>query len=166
VRNLSLKLGRALGLERQQQKQLSLAAKLHDIGKFSIPEAILNKPGRLSASEYELVRGHPEIGEHILAPIIRNRAVLAAIRGHHERLDGGGYPDGLRGDQIPLLARIISIADCYDALTTSRAYRPARLEAEALDALRLGAGSQFDPVLIEAFLSLNVAVQAAHREFC
>lgn len=161
VRDYTLQLAKALGLDRKQRQQLSLAAKLHDIGKFCIPEAILNKADRLTAAEYQLVREHPVIGEHILAPIIRNRAVLAAIRGHHERLDGGGYPDGLHGDQVPLLARIISVADCFDALTKSRAYRAAWRPAEALDVLRQGAGTQFDPTLVEVFLSLHPGIPAA-----
>lgn len=151
VRQYALCLAEGIGLEARQRKQLSLAAKLHDIGKVGIPEGILNKPSGLSKEEFEAVCEHPVIGERILTPIIRNPAILAAIRGHHERPDGLGYPDRLRGAQIPLLARMISIVDAFDALTSTRAYRSARPTAEALRVLRDGAGTQFDPELVQAF---------------
>ena len=118
-------LAEELGLDGRTRRQLSLAARLHDLGKVGVPEAVLNKPDRLNKEEMRQVREHPVIGERILKPIVRSRTVLAAIRGHHEHLNGGGYPDGLRGQAIPLLARLIAIPDCYDALTTSRAYRSA-----------------------------------------
>jgi putative two-component system response regulator len=159
VRSHSLLLAKALGLNRRQCKQLSLAAKLHDIGKIGVPEAILNKPDKLTHDEYAIVKEHPAIGERVLSSIIPSRAVLAAIRGHHERLDGNGYPDGLRGNQIPLLARIIAIADCYDALTTSRAYRDAMPVSQALDMLRRDAGTHFEPRFVEAFLEIVPALQ-------
>jgi putative nucleotidyltransferase with HDIG domain len=154
VRAYALRLALALGLDRSQRKQLSLAAVLHDIGKVGIPDGILHKPDRLTPEEDRIIRSHPEMGEHILAPIVRNKDVLAAIRGHHERIDGSGYPDGLAGEQIPLLARVLAIPDCYDALTTSRAYRPALPPREALAMLEAGAGSQFDPRLVRAFLRI------------
>jgi len=166
VRDYSLQLADALGLEGKLRQQLSLSAKLHDIGKFGIPEAILNKEDPLSATEYQLIREHPVIGERILAPIIRSRTVLAAIRGHHERMDGGGYPDGLHGDRIPLLARIIAVADCFDAVTCSRAYRLKRSRARALEVLRLGAGTQFDARLVEVFHSVDARIPAGSDGFC
>ena len=101
-----------------------------------------------------MVRQHPLIGERILTPIVRNPAVLAGIRGHHERLDGRGYPDGLKGAQVPLLARLIAIPDCFDALTSARAYRRALPTAEAVEVLRAGMGSQFEPAFVRAFLEL------------
>jgi response regulator RpfG family c-di-GMP phosphodiesterase len=158
VRTYALALAAAIGLDVRQRKLLSLAAQLHDLGKVAVPDAILHKPGALTAEELHIVRQHPSTGERILAPVVRNRVVLAAIRGHHERLDGSGYPDGLRGDRIPLLARLISIPDCFDALTTSRAYRAALSTEEALDLLRAGAGSQFEPAFIRAFLALAPAL--------
>jgi response regulator RpfG family c-di-GMP phosphodiesterase len=154
VRNLAVGLARQIGLERPSTKQLSLAAKLHDIGKVGVPEAILNKNGPLDPDEFELVREHPVIGERILSPVIRNRAIRSAIRHHHERFDGEGYPDGLAGRHIPLLARVITVVDCFDALTSSRAYREAMSTREALHILRHGAGSQFDPDLISPFVQL------------
>jgi HD-GYP domain-containing protein (c-di-GMP phosphodiesterase class II) len=152
VRRYALGLARTLGWGAGPRRQLALAARLHDIGKVGLPETILNKPDALTENEQDVVREHPVIGQRILAPIIRNRGVLAAIRGHHERFDGTGYPDGLAGKQIPLLARIISVVDCYDALTSARAYRLAMPRAEALELLRAGAGSQFDPACLLPFL--------------
>ena len=156
VRKFSLRLARGLGLKRRERLKLSLAAKLHDIGKFGIPEEILNKPGSLTDAEDRLIREHPVIGERILTPILRNRDALAAIRGHHERIDGNGYPDGLAGDQIPYLARIITVADCYDAMTSSRSYRAAMPPEQALDFLREGAGTQFEAELVTVFLKVVV----------
>jgi response regulator RpfG family c-di-GMP phosphodiesterase len=150
----ALRLADALGLDRKVRRQISLAGKLHDIGKVGVPEAVLNKPGALTPDESRLVRQHPAIGERILAPIIRNRAVLAGIRGHHERIDGGGYPDGLRGDQVPLVARLLAVVDSYDAMTSHRAYRAALPKEQALDALRAGRGTQFQPELVDAFVAV------------
>jgi response regulator RpfG family c-di-GMP phosphodiesterase len=160
VRDYCLQLAHAIGLDRKQCRLLDLAAQLHDIGKVAVPDAILHKPGPLTADEVAVVQQHPGAGERILAPVVRSHAVLAAIRGHHERLDGKGYPDGLKGKQIPLLARLIAIPDCFDALTTSRAYRAALPIAGALDILRSGSGSQFDPELLQAFLTIVDGISA------
>jgi putative two-component system response regulator len=154
VRTYSLALADELGLDKRTRRQLALAAHLHDLGKVGVPEAVLNKPDRLDSDEMRLVRQHPVIGERILKPVVRNRTVLAGIRGHHEHLNGGGYPDGLRGEAIPLLARLIAIPDCFDALTTSRAYRDALPPEAALDIIRLSAGAQYEPVFVNAFLRL------------
>ena len=143
-----------IGLDEQDKKRLSLAAKLHDIGKVGLAEGILNKPAKLSDNEFDQVKEHPVIGERILRPIIRNRVVLSAIRSHHERFGGGGYPDNLRGEQIPFLARMITVADCYDALTSSRAYRGALSQEAALDILQAGMTSQFDPHLVPPFVRM------------
>jgi putative two-component system response regulator len=157
VRRYSLCLADELGFDSPLRKRLSLAAKLHDIGKAGVPEAILHKPDRLTAEEQNIVREHPVIGERILSPVVRNREVLAAIRHHHERLDGGGYPDGLRGENIPLLARVIAIADCFDALTTARTYRAALPTHEALDILQGCAGTHYETKFVRAFLSVAAA---------
>ncbi len=154
VRKYALRLAREIGLDDISKKRLSLAAKLHDIGKVGLAEGILNKPTRLSDFEFQLVREHPVIGERILRPIIRNRVVLGAIRNHHERFDGRGYPDGLRGEAIPFLARLITVADCYDALTSSRAYRAALPREEALGILEAGMNTQFDPHLVPPFVRM------------
>ena len=157
VRAYALGLAEALHLDARQRRLLSLAAQLHDIGKVAVPDAILRKPAALADEEAAVVREHPVTGERILAPIVRSRAVLAAIRGHHERLDGTGYPDRLRGEHIPLLARVMAIPDCFDALTSQRAYRAALPPAQALGILQAGAGTHFDPELVRAFLAV------AHR---
>ncbi len=154
VRKYALRLADVLGLSRRQCHQVSLAAKLHDVGKVRVPETILNKPGPLTPEEYRLVQEHPVIGERILERIIRDQDVLAAVRGHHERYDGGGYPDGFKGTQIPPLARLIAVADCYDALTSERSYREALSAAEAVAVLRRGAGTCFDPGFVHAFIRM------------
>jgi putative nucleotidyltransferase with HDIG domain len=160
VHRYALRLADAVGLDGRQRKLLSLAAKLHDIGKAGVPESILHKPGRLTLAEESVVREHTVIGERILRPIIRNRDVLAAIRGHHERLDGNGYPDGLCGDQISFLARMIAIPDCFDAMTTERSYRAALPLSQALGVLSAGSGSHFDPELVRAFVKIAATFPA------
>ena len=162
VRSLVVRLARSLGFEARVRKQLSLAAKLHDIGKVGLPEGILNKPARLTVDEVERIREHPELGERILTPIIRDPAVLAAIRNHHERFDGEGYPDGLAGDRIPLLARVLAIADCFDAMISDRAYRKAMSPEAALGILADEAGSHFDPQLVLPF-TMMIRTDLAER---
>ncbi len=154
VRKYALHLAHQIGLDEPSKKRLSLAAKLHDIGKIGLAEGILNKPAKLSKEEFDLVKEHPVVGERILRPIIRNRVVLAAIRSHHERFDGAGYPDGLAGENIPFLGRMITVADCYDALTSSRAYRAAMSQDDALDILNDGIATQFDPHLVPPFVRM------------
>lgn len=154
VQAYCLALARAIGLDRRQRRLLDVAAELHDIGKVGVPDEILHKPGALSDNEMAIVRQHPVTGQRILAPVVRNRTILTAIRGHHERYDGQGYPDRLRGEHIPLLARLIAIPDSYDALTTTRAYRAALPVEEARRILRDGSGRHFDPGLVAAFLRL------------
>ena len=158
VRRYALRLASALGFDEPQQHHLSLAAKLHDIGKFGVPEAILHKPGPLTEEEQDIIRRHPVVSEQILAPVIRNHDVLAAVRGHHERIDGAGYPDGLAGEQVPPLARVLTIADCFDALTTHRSYRAAMPVTVALDLMHRGAGCKFDADFIRVFSDAVVPV--------
>jgi putative two-component system response regulator len=128
----AVELGERLGLQEQELQELRIACLLHDVGKVAVPDSILLKPGRLNAQEVEIVRQHPVIGERICAPLKSLRRILPIIRHHHERRDGSGYPDGLRGEQIPVQARILQIADIYDALTTDRPYRTALSSEEAL----------------------------------
>jgi response regulator RpfG family c-di-GMP phosphodiesterase len=154
VRRYAVALGEALRLDPRELRRLGLAAKLHDIGKVGIPEAILHKTTGLTEEEHHIIQSHPLIGERILRPVIRSSAVLAAIRGHHERIDGRGYPDGLAGDAIPKLARMVSVADCFDALTSGRPYRAPLTVAEASDVLRRAAGTQLDAEYVHVFLRL------------
>jgi HD-GYP domain-containing protein (c-di-GMP phosphodiesterase class II) len=162
VRHYALRLATALGLDRRQRQQLGLAATLHDLGKMALPRAVLDKPAALTAEEFRLVQEHPATAERFLAPFLRDREVLAAIRGHHERFDGTGYPDGLRGRAIPLLARVLAVADCYDAMTSDRPYKPALPRAQAAEALARAAGTQLDPELVELFLQ-GIAHPCASR---
>ena len=126
----------------------------HDIGKIAIPDAILNKAGALTAAEFEQIKAHPIVGEQILAPVPFLADVRRIVRHDHERWDGTGYPDGLRGPQIPLGARIVLVVDAYHAMISDRPYREAMPEAEACDELRAHAGSQFDPAVVDALLAV------------
>ena len=123
--NYARQLGESLGIGEDDLDALRIASLVHDIGKVAVPDSILRKPGRLNWTETEIVRQHPVVGESICAPLKSFREALPAIRHHHERMDGSGYPDGLAGNEIPLLARILQVADIYDALTTNRPYRKA-----------------------------------------
>ncbi len=158
ITDLSLRVGRELGLDDRTLKHLELGALLHDIGKIGIPSDVLAKPGRLTAQERRLVQTHPELGERIIAPIARLQPVRPIVRHCHERWDGRGYPDGLAGEEIPLEARIIFVCDAYHAMTTDRPYRRRLSRHEALRRLREGAGSQFDPRIVE--VALRVLEQA------
>lgn len=151
---MSLQFGKVLGLAGDAMDRLTLLAKLHDIGKIAIPEAILTKPGPLNDLEWDIIRKHPEIGFRI-AQSSRELAVLAEeVLTHHERWDGAGYPKGLTGERIPLLARIISIIDAFDVMTHDRAYRTAISRVEALEELNRCSGSQFDPELVKVFTEM------------
>lgn len=157
VRRWCMLLADAIGLDAPRRRQLSLAARFHDIGKVGMPAAIVYKPGPLTSAEQAVIREHPVLGERLLRPHLQCPTTLAAIRHHHERLDGRGYPDGLRGERVPLLARLLAIADCFDALTTVRSYRAALPVEEATAILRSGAGSHFDAALVRAFLPVCTA---------
>jgi response regulator RpfG family c-di-GMP phosphodiesterase len=147
-------LAERVGLHASEQEELRCAAFLHDLGQVGVPSDLLERPGPLEAGEREAVRLHPEIGARLLQPLAVPRVVADGVRHHHERWDGGGYPGGLRGAEIPLAARIVAIADAYDAMTSARPHRDA-LSAEAACAeLERGAGSQFDPELTKEFLAL------------
>jgi HD-GYP domain-containing protein (c-di-GMP phosphodiesterase class II) len=149
ITDLALKVGEGLGLDGRALKRLELGALFHDIGKIGIPEAILSKPGPLTPAEREVVRSHPELGEKIIAPIDRLEEVRPIVRHCHERYDGAGYPDGLKGEDIPVESRIILVCDAYHAMTTDRPYRRKLPEEEALRRLAEGAGTQFDPRVVE-----------------
>jgi diguanylate cyclase (GGDEF)-like protein/putative nucleotidyltransferase with HDIG domain len=144
VRDLALAMGRELGLAEAELDVLGRAALFHDLGKLAIPEAVLLKPGPLSDDEWELVRRHPDEGARIIERLGFLDDAVPAIRHHHERVDGSGYPRGLAGDEIPLEARLIHVADAYDSMRTNRIYREARTAADAVAELRRAAGQQFD----------------------
>jgi diguanylate cyclase (GGDEF)-like protein len=152
ITDLSLRVGRELGLDERALKHLELGALLHDIGKIGIPSDVLSKPGRLTAAERKIVQTHPELGERIIAPIDRLQVVRPIVRHCHERWDGRGYPDGLAGEDIPLESRIIFVCDAYHAMTTDRPYRRALSHREAVRRLGDGAGNQFDPHIVEVAL--------------
>ena len=152
---LVLAVGRELRLDSREQRNLEFGALLHDIGKLRTPDEIINKPGKLTPEEWEIIKRHPVDGQEMLDRI---GGVLAevgkTVRGHHERWDGGGYPDGLAGAEIPLAARIICGCDAYNAMTTDRSYRAAMPVADALAELRGCAGTQFDPAVVEAIVTV------------
>jgi diguanylate cyclase (GGDEF)-like protein len=154
ITDLSLRVGRELGLDEPALKRLELGALLHDIGKIGIPSDVLAKPGRLTADERVLVQTHPELGERIIAPIDRLQDVRPIVRHCHERWDGRGYPDRLAGERIPLESRIIFVCDAYHAMTSDRPYRKRIRRGEALRRLAEGAGTQFDPAVVEVALRL------------
>jgi diguanylate cyclase (GGDEF)-like protein len=149
ITDLALKVGEGLGLDGRALKRLELGALFHDIGKIGIPEAILSKPGPLTDNERELVECHPALGEKIIAPIDRLEDVRPIVRHCHERYDGSGYPDGLKGDEIPLESRIIFVCDAYHAMITDRPYRKRLSDEEAFRRLEDAAGTQFDPRVVE-----------------
>ncbi|MFQ5926572.1 MAG: HD domain-containing phosphohydrolase [Terriglobia bacterium] len=132
----SARLGEQIGLPEDQITALRRAGIVHDIGKVAVPDAILLKPGRLTPEEWKIVREHPVVGERICTPLKSFRLVLPIIRHHHEKFDGSGYPDGLKGEQTPLTARVLQIVDVYDALTTQRPYKPALSRTEVLEIMR------------------------------
>lgn len=157
VAMLAKRLGREMGLTADELETVELSGVLHDVGKIAVPDAILNKPGRLTAEEFEEMKKHPGHGARILgniqAPSVL--AVLPGVKHHHEKWDGSGYPDGLRGEDIPRLARLLGVADVFDALTSARSYRAAMPVATAVDIIRKDAGSHFDPALSELVVRLH-----------
>jgi diguanylate cyclase (GGDEF)-like protein len=158
---LAREVARELGIPEQEHAEIVHGAELHDVGKIAIPESILHKPGPLDDEEWVYMKRHTLIGERFLLSVPALRAVGRLVRSSHERWDGGGYPDGLRGDDIPLGARIISVCDAYDAMVTDRPYRRGTDSESALAELRRCAGSQFDPRVVEAFCAVMTRVGVA-----
>ncbi|HET8625780.1 MAG TPA: HD-GYP domain-containing protein [Thermomicrobiales bacterium] len=150
VTALAVHIGEGLGLSPERLRVLGQAALLHDIGKIGVPDAILQKPGRLTDEEFAVIREHPARGHAIIAGVRGLTAEVGGVRHHHERLDGSGYPDGLAGEAIPLEARIIAVADVYDALTSARAYREAWPSARALALIDAESGTKLDPRCVAA----------------
>jgi response regulator RpfG family c-di-GMP phosphodiesterase len=141
----------ALGLDPREVERVELAARLHDVGKLAIPDSILSKPGALDEEEWELMRTHPEVGARIVAAAPSLAHIADLIRSHHERYEGGGYPDGLSGDEIPVPAAIIAVCAAFVAMMRHRPYSDAITVEEAMAELRRCAGSQFDPRVVDAF---------------
>ena len=153
VSRYAMKAAVLLGFTGDALEHIRLGGELHDIGKIGTREDILNKPGPLTPEEFQHIKAHAPLGERILTPFLGGSPiVLRIVRSHHERLDGSGFPDALRGDEIPLEARIVAVVDAFDAMTTNRAYRQPRTPAEAIQELRRCAGVQFDTAVIDAFL--------------
>jgi putative nucleotidyltransferase with HDIG domain len=151
----AMEIARALGIPIADAPEIEFGFLLHDIGKLAIPDAILYKPSALTDCERALMAQHPQIGAEIVREIEFLGEAAQVVRSHHERWDGGGYPDGLAGEQIPLAARVFAVADVLDALTTERPYRPASPLAVARQMIVSEAGGQFDPRVVEAFTSID-----------
>jgi putative nucleotidyltransferase with HDIG domain len=163
VSQLAARLGSRLGLDRRTVELLRRTAPLHDIGKIAIPDAILLKPGKLTAEEFEVVKTHTVLGARILADGASDlvRTAEQVVRSHHERWDGSGYPDGLAGERIPVVARLVQVADVFDILSHERPHKEAWSLEEAAAEIRRGAGTQFDPGVVRAFEELGPEVWRA-----
>jgi putative nucleotidyltransferase with HDIG domain len=161
VQNEAVRLARALGVADDDQLQAIVAASLlHDVGKLAVPEHILNKPGRLTPSEFDVMKRHAAAGADILSVVGFPYPVVPIVRHHHESWDGTGYPDGLAGEQIPIGARILSVVDCFDALTSHRPYRPRLDDRAALTIIRDRSGTMYDPRVVDAFVEMRESAAA------
>jgi len=157
VATLARQLALAAGVSGQEAHRIYIAGVLHDVGKIGVPERVLLKPGRLTDDEMDEIRRHPGIGHEILKSLPGLEDILPAVLHHHERWDGEGYPAKLAGGDIPLAARIMAIADTFDAMSSNRAYRPAREREQVLEVIRHCAGSQFDPELAPLILEIDLS---------
>lgn len=157
VCDLSVMIGTKLGLLPDALEELRIGTILHDIGKIGVPDHILNKPSRLTDEEFYIMRTHPVIGYEICRPLMLSEGVLLIIRNHHEKLDGSGYPDGLKGGELPLSLRIVCVADAFDAMSSRRPYRGVMDMGHVMGEMSKGAGVQFDPVVVEALKGLLTA---------
>jgi putative nucleotidyltransferase with HDIG domain len=145
-------LAEKLSLSEEEKDTLRYGAYLHDLGKIEVESAILNKAGSLTEEEWEVMKKHTVLGSEIVRPLLFFQDISPIIRSHHENYDGTGYPDGLKGEEIPLLARIVRLADSFDAMTTDRPYRKALTFSQACQELRKNAGKHYDPYLVDLFL--------------
>jgi putative nucleotidyltransferase with HDIG domain len=153
VQTYALGLARLYRLPESEVEALRAGALLHDIGKLAVPDYILNKPGKLTTAEFDRMKIHTTVGAEIITTIGFPYPVAPIVRHHHERWDGGGYPDGLKGEEIPLTARILTLVDCFDALTDNRPYSKPKTREEAIVFLREQSGKQFDPQMAELFIT-------------
>lgn len=163
LRALALRLGRALGLPSSALDELSVMAALHDIGKVAIPDEILNKPGKLTEEEWRLLQEHPTIGYRIAQASPDLAPISEAILAHHERWDGKGYPRGLKGEEIPIISRIIAVVDAYDVMTNGRPYKEPVSRMEAIMELQRCAGTQFDPDIVKVFVAIMMQEEAIRQ---
>lgn len=154
VADLALLIAERIGLNAEKQHLVHIGAHLHDIGKIGIPDEVLNKPGRLTEEQFAIIKQHPVIGYGIVSKVKSFSAITDIVRFHHERFDGKGYPDGLKGFKIPLGARIVAVADSFDAMTAPRIYRQCFTPAEALEEIRRCRGTQFDPEVADCFIAI------------
>jgi len=153
VQEHSVSLARHLGVKDERLiRAIEAASLLHDMGKLAVPEHILNKPGKLTSAEFEIMKTHASVGADLLAAIEFPYPVIPIVRHHHENWDGSGYPDGLSGTDIPIGARILSVIDCFDALTSDRPYRPKLTDSEALKILLERRAVMYDPLVVDAFI--------------
>jgi len=157
VAHLAEVIARALGMDEESVQRIYLAGLLHDVGKIGISEFVLQKPGKLTSEEFEQMKTHPRIGHRILCDIPQVADILPGVLHHHEHFDGRGYPDQLQGKDIPLMARILSLADAFDAMTSDRTYREKLTAAQALEQIRECSGSQFDPEIVDRLGSIGLA---------
>jgi HD-GYP domain-containing protein (c-di-GMP phosphodiesterase class II) len=151
VNRYSVIIAQTMGLSRKEIRDIHVASLLHDVGKIGIDESVLNKPGKLTAEEFDLIKTHPVLGANIMSPIKQMENIIPGLRWHHERWSGGGYPDGIQGEEIPLMARIIAVADTFDAITTSRPYQSTMTIDEALKTIRRLTGPNLEQTVVDAF---------------
>jgi putative nucleotidyltransferase with HDIG domain len=152
VSNYAKEIANEMGLIKEEQETIELAGLLHDVGKIGVSEEIINKPGRLTDEEYGEMKKHPSIGADIIEKVKALKSIIPGVRHHQERYDGRGYPDGIKGNEIPLIARILAVADTFDAMTSDRPYRKRFEDEFALSEINKCAGTQFDPIIADAFL--------------
>jgi putative nucleotidyltransferase with HDIG domain len=153
VSRYAVPVAREMMMSDDELESIEFAALLHDIGKIAVPEAVLNKPGKLTREEFEQIKIHPSAGADIIGSVSFLKTAVSSVKHHHERWDGKGYPDGLKGDDIPLCAQVVGIVDTFDAMTSTRSYRKALSEEEAVKEIKRCSGSQFNPAVVEAFVN-------------
>ena len=161
VTEMAMAIARELDLDDEQLDILHRGGLLHDIGKIGVPASVLNKAGPLNEDEWHIMKQHPEIGARILSPIAAFSDALPIVLYHHEKLDGTGYPEGLAGDDIPYLARVLAVADVWDALTSERPYRSGMTHAQTIGMIEQDSGTHFDPVVVQAFLAVTLETTPA-----
>ena len=170
LRQLVQKENNRYALSKEQIRMITIASALHDIGKISIPDEILNKPGRLTAEEFAVIKGHSMAGANMLSelpldqkeePLVKTAYEIC--RWHHERYDGGGYPDGLKGEEIPVSAQVVALADVYDALTSERCYKDAYSHEKAIEMILAGQCGAFNPLMLECLLDISSSLKKKNR---